>query len=137
MRGILLDTNVLSELTKPKPEPLVVSFVAGLRDAWLSVLTLHELRFGLARLPPGRRRTDLSASLSALIEIYRESILQVDAAVAERAADLRIAAQQKGRVLHLADALIAGTCVAHDLRLATRNELDFSGLPVSIQNPWT
>ena len=136
MKGTLLDTNVLSELTRPKPEARVASFVSALQDACLSVLTLHELQFGLARLPAGRRRSDLSASLNVLLDVYRRQILPVDATVAERAADLRIEAHKIGRVLHLADALIAGTCLAHELRLATRNEQDFHGLSVPTFNPW-
>ena len=136
MKGLLLDTNILSELTRKKPEPRVVSFVAHVTDAWLSVITLHELHFGLSLLPEGERRSELTVALTGLLEGYREQILLVDPAVSEQAADLRATAHKKGRVLHLADALIAGTCLTRDLQLATRNEQDFLGLAVPIVNPW-
>lgn len=114
----------------------MVEYVAGLSDAWLSVLTLHELRFGLANLPEGKRRRDLAETLHTMLEHYADRILVVDASVSERAADLRHQAQRRGRVLHLADALIAGTALANRLTLATRNVSDFEGLELSLANPW-
>jgi len=136
MAGVLLDTNVLSELTRKAPEPKVIDYVRGLTDAWLSVMTLHEIRFGLASLPEGRRKQELADAVRDLLERYGDRVLAVDPRASEWAADLRALAQSEGRVLHLADALIAGTAQAQGLTLATRNVGDFRGLGLGLVNPW-
>ena len=133
---ILLDTNVLSELTRRAPAPAVVNFVASHDEAWLSVITLHELRFGLANLPPGKRRDELRLAVDTLLRDYRDCILPIAQSCSLRAAELRALAQRGGRTLHLADALIAGTTQSHGLHLATRNVGDFEGLGLSLVNPW-
>ena len=136
MSGFLLDTNLVSELTKDAPDSRVVAFLAAQDDLWLSAIVLHELEFGLNRLPPGRRRDRISAALSALFTEYEDRILPLDRPEAEQAATLREQAHRSGRLLHLGDALIAGTARAHDLSVATRNVVDFGGLDVGVVNPW-
>ena len=136
MSGFLLDTNVVSELTKEAPDSRVVAFLAAQDDLWLPTIVLHELEFGLNLLPPGRRRNRIRAALSALIREYGDRVLPLDRPEAEQAAALRARARRAGRVLHLADALIAGTAVAHTLAVATRNVADFEGLGVTVINPW-
>ncbi len=136
MNGFLLDTNVVSELTKNVPDSRVVAFLAGQDDLWLSTIVLHELDFGLRLLPLGHRRDRTSAALSAFVSEYEDRILPVGRLEAEQAAALRVQAHRSGRVLHLGDALIAGTARAHDLCVATRNAADFNGLDVNVTNPW-
>ena len=136
MSGFLLDTNVVSEMVKPLPAPRVVAFLIGQSDQWLSVIVMHEMRYGLDLLPLGRRRDSLSSTLSAVVTEYDNRILPLGLPEAEQAAALRAQAQRSGRVLHLADALIAGTAKAHDLAVATRNVGDFAGLDVETINPW-
>lgn len=136
MSGYLLDTNVVSEIFRGAPDLQVRSFLAEQEDLWLSVIALHELEFGLNLLPRGRRREDLRTALSSYVEAYADSILPVTRAEAEQAALLRVQAQRGGRVLHLADALIAGTAIVHNLMLATRNVKDFVALDVDVVNPW-
>ena len=136
MSGFLLDTDVVSELTKDAPDSRVVAFLAAQDDLWLSAIVLHELEFGLNMLPPGRRRDRISAALSAFFTEYEDRILPLDRPEAEQAATLREQAHRSGRVLHLGDALIAGTAKAHDLSVATRNGVDFEGLDVGVVNPW-
>ena len=102
----------------------------------MSVITLHELENGLNLLPSGRRREDLRSALSAYIETYADFVLPVARAEAEEAALLRVQARRAGHVLHLADALVAGTAIVHDLILATRITKDFVALDVDVVNPW-
>ena len=136
MSGFLLDTNVVSELVKPAPEPKVIVFLTSQTDLWLSTIVLHELDFGLNLLPRGRRRDRLSSVLSTFLSEYSDQIIPVDRREAEQAAAMRAQARRLGRVLYLADALIAGTAKAHDLSLATHNVMDFNDLGVEVTNPW-
>ena len=136
MSGFLLDTNVVSELVKPAPEPSVIAFLTSQTDLWLSTIVLHELDFGLNLLPRGRRRDRLSSVLSTFLSEYSDQIIPVDRREAEQAAAMRAQARRLGRVLYLADALIAGMAKAHDLSLATRNVMDFNDLGVEVTNPW-
>ena len=136
MSGLLLDTNVISEVVKPDPESRVVSFLASQQDLWLSVVVIHEAHYGMQLLPTSRRRDSLASRLSEMIDTYIDRILPVTSLVAELAAQLRVEARQSGRKLTLADALIAGTAMANDLGVATRNVRDFDGLGVEVVNPW-
>ena len=136
MSGYLIDTNVVSELTKASPDPGVVTFLSEQDDLWLSSVVLHELEFGLLSLPEGRRRDDLQQVLSDFIAEFDDRILPLERIEAEWAARLRAEASLSGRVLHLGDALIAGTARAHGLAVATRNVKDFDGLDVNVANPW-
>ena len=136
MSGFLLDSNVVSEVIKPEPESRVVSFLAAEPELWLSVLVVHEAHYGLNLLPPGRRRESLQSALSAVISEFEDRILPVNQPAAVHAARLRVNARGSGRVLNLVDALIAGTAMAHDLIVATRNVRDFEGLGLEVFNPW-
>ena len=132
----LLDTNVISELTKDRPASGVVAFLAEPADLWLPSLVVHELEFGLRLMPSGRRRERLRTSLSALVAEYADRILPLDRTGAEWAARFRARAEQAGRSPDLGDALIAGTAKANDLSVATRNVKDFEDLGVDVVNPW-
>ena len=136
MSGYLIDTNVVSELTKAAPDPGVIAFLSERDDLWLSSVVLHELEFGLRSLPQGRRRDDLQQVLSDFIAEFEDRILPLERSEAVWAARLRAEAHLAGRVLHLGDALIAGTAKAHELSVATRNIRDFGGLDVNVINPW-
>jgi predicted nucleic acid-binding protein len=136
VNGFLLDTNVVSELTKDVPDSQVIAFLAAQNDLWLSIIVLHELDFGLNLLPLGRCRDRISTALAALVVEYEDRILPIDRPQAEQAASLRAQAHRSGRVLHLGDALIAGTAKIHNLAVATRNVADFAGLDVDVTNPW-
>ena len=136
MSGYLLDTNVVSEVVKSDPEPRVVSFLLDESDLRLSTIVLHELTFGLGLLPDGRRRDLLGHALASFIAGYADMVLPVDRSAADHAANLRVQAHRAGRVLTLTDALIAGTALANNLAIATRNVEDFRGLDAPIFNPW-
>ena len=136
MTGVLLDTNVVSELTRETPDSRVLAFLAGHDNLWLSAVVLHELDFGIGLLPPGRRRDGISAALSAFVTEYEDRIVPVGRSEARQAAALRARAHRSGRVLDLGDALIAGTASANDLSVATRNVRDFDGLGLDVIDPW-
>ena len=136
MNGYLLDTNVISELTKESPDPRVIEFLSEHENLWLSTIVMHELEFGLQLLPEGSRRYSLQVVLSEFIAEHQDRILPVDRKEAEWAARLRSQARRFGRVLHLGDALIAGTARVHGLSVVTRNTEDFAGLDIRVRNPW-
>ena len=136
MVAFLIDTNVVSELTRPVPDLNVVAFLDAQPDIWLSTVVLHELEYGLGILPAGKRRNELSSTIANLVAEYGDRIIPLERAEAQAAAKLRAAAKNSGRVLHLGDALIAGTAKMHALTIATRNIADFDGLGVPVINPW-
>ena len=137
MTNWLLDTNVVSELARPHPDGRVLSFLSNIDNAYLSMITLHELDFGRRRASGPRRRAELGAWLAALEDEYAERILPIEQATATEAAQLRADAADKGRTLQLADALIAGTAIQHRLTIATRNTRDFDDGGVAAFDPWS
>lgn len=136
MNGYLLDSNVVSEAIKPRPEPRVLSFLEREPEVWLSAVVLHELEFGIRRLDPGRRRTRMRTALDAYLARYGHRLLAVADVEAVIAAAMRAEAQRAGRVLHVADALIAGTARAYGLTVVTRNVTDFEVIDIDVLNPW-
>ena len=133
----LLDTNVLSELVRPRPEPRVQAWIASTPDTALhiSVLTLGELRQGVERLPAGPRREKLRVWLETdLTEWFDDRVLPVTAQVADRWG--RLVASAK-RPLATIDSLTAATALTHGLRVVTRNVRDFALPGVEVFDPWT
>ncbi len=136
MSGYLLDTNVVSELANDDPNPRVAAFILEHPDQWISAVVLHELEFGLQRLPDGRRRERLYATHVQFLSAFENRIVSLDRLAAELAAVLRARASRSGRTISIADALIAGTAMAHEMTVVTRNVSDFEGLGIEIINPW-
>ena len=137
MTDYAVDTNVVSELVKPAPHPSVIAFFAGTDGVfWMPSLVVHELEYGLAIMPLGRRRDSLRAAVDGILLEYQDRILPLDRAAAEWAALYRAQIRRAGREPNLADLLIAGTAKSHDLTLSTRNVRDFAGLDLPLHNPW-
>ena len=136
MSGYLLDTNVVSETAKQRPQPAVVEFMVAQTDLWLSVIVIHELAYGIMILDEGRRRETMNEWLSQVVGDFSGRILPVDRQTAEFAASMRAQVHRDGGRLRVPDALIAGTAMANDLTVVTRNVRDFDGLGVDIVNPW-
>jgi predicted nucleic acid-binding protein len=137
---IVLDTNVVSELMRPVPNPAVLAWVDAQsdRDLWLCSVVVSELLYGLARLPMGSPRAQLTQAFEAMLaEDFAGRVLAFDLPAAVVYADLVSTREQQGQPLAMADAQIAATCLAHGARLATRNVRDFEGLGLSWVNPWT
>lgn len=136
---ILLDTNVVSELMRARPDDRVRAFLSArrLETLFLSSLVVAEIRYGLARLPEGARRSGLNELFERfLAEGFADRVLPFDEGCAARYARARAAREAVGRPVALADALIAGTALAHGATLATRNVSDFEGFGLSLVNPW-
>lgn len=136
MNGFLLDTNVVSETAKQRPHPSVVEFITTQADLWLPVVVIHELAYGIMILDEGRRRETMNAWLSQVVGDFSGRILPVDRQAAEFAASMRAQVHRDGGRLKVPDALIAGTAMANDMTVVTRNVRDFEGLDVEIVNPW-
>lgn len=136
MSGFLLDTNVVSELTRDNPSSHVIKFLAGHDDLWLSSIVIHELEYGLRLLPAGRRQARLTTMVTNIVSLYEDRILTLDRIGAEWSARFRAQARRSGQILDLGDALIAGTARAHNLTIATRNVADFRYLAIEVFNPW-
>lgn len=136
MSELLLDTNVVSELSRARPDPRVVAFLSWTKGAWLSSVVIHELEFGIQRMPASRRRLQVRADVDGIIANFADRVLPLDSAAAEAAARLRALAIRSGRTPGIPDMLIAGTAAARNLGVATRNARDFQGLGIEVINPW-
>ena len=136
MNGFLLDTDVISELTRETPSPKIISFFVEHDELWLSAIVVHELKIGIELLPPGNRRDRIYSVFINLVSQYGDRILPVGDSEANQAAIYRAQQHRVGRVLDLGDALIAGTAKVNGLALATRNVRDFENLELELINPW-
>jgi len=137
--GFLLDTNIISELVKPKPEANVTEWVENTDESllYLSVLTLGEIRRGIAALPQSRRRATLEAWLDKDLRARFEGrILVIDQEVADRWGLLTSAARNSGMVLPVIDGLLAATALEHNLTLVTRDTGQIPSMGVAVFNPW-
>jgi predicted nucleic acid-binding protein len=136
---IILDTNVLSAVMLAEPDAIVASWLnrQAQSSVWTTSVTIFEIRFGLATMPAGRRRTDRHALFERLVEEKLERrVLAFDHAAAEEAALLMAARQLGGRVGELRDTMIAGIAQAQRATLATRNVRHFDDLTVPVVDPW-
>ena len=139
MNGFLLDTNVPSELTRPVSDSHVEQWLdeADDEELFISVITIGELLKGMTALPEGKRRTDLQKWIDNTLRPWFEGrILPVSEPIAEHWGRLSSECKRRGKILDMADGLIAATAIEHDLTVVTRNVKDFAGLGVAILNPW-
>lgn len=139
MSGFLLDTNCVSELIRPRPDRRVMEWTDATNEAslYLSVLTLGEIRKGLAALPQGTRRTRLETWIEVDLKArFHGRILPVDDAVADRWGLLTAEAKRKGKPLPVIDGLLAATALHYNLTVVSRNVSDFARARVPVLNPW-
>ena len=136
---ILLDTNILSELMRAAPEAAVEQWLADQPavSVFISAITEAELRYGLALLPPGKRRSALAVEIENMLrEDFSGRILPFDSPAAIAFAEIAAERRQAGRPISQADAQIAAIARSRGAALATRNALDFEGCGIEIVNPW-
>ncbi|MCJ9670340.1 MULTISPECIES: type II toxin-antitoxin system VapC family toxin [unclassified Neorhizobium] len=136
---LLLDTSVLSEVTKPRAAEGVLNWLHGLDEdrTFISIISIAEIRRGVALMDGGRKRDALDEWLTHdLPQRFENRIVPVEAPVALAWGDLMALAKRSGRGLASMDGLIAATAVAHQLTLATRNTKDFEGFGIDIIDPW-
>jgi predicted nucleic acid-binding protein len=138
--NFLLDTNLVSEWTKPRPNPGVVRWLADADEdrVFISVVTIAELRHGVERLAIGRRRKRLNEWIEGeLLFRFDERILPIDAATADAWGRIVAHREGLGRPIGTMDAFIAATAQVHKLTLATRNQTDFQASVAAVVNPWS
>jgi predicted nucleic acid-binding protein len=138
--SFLLDTNAVSEWVKPRPNPGLIAWLEEIDEdrVFLSVVTLAELRYGMERLGPGKRRKRLEGWLQRELPLrFEERILSIDTTVANACGKIVAQREALGRPIEVMDAFIAATAEAHRLTLVTRNASDFEGTVRSVVNPWT
>src|SRR6266404_1393219 len=138
MTGFLLDTNCISEVVRLKPDPRVMAWIEAAEEdlPYLSVLTLGEIRKGLAALPQGQRRSRLETWVEVELRArFSGRILSIDADVAHRWGLLAAGAKIKGRSLSAIDGLLAATALRHNLTIVSRNVGDFTNTHVPVVNP--
>ena len=137
----LLDTNVVSEMMRPHPEPRAARFLDGVANEGLhvSAITVWEILNGIGRLDHEERRRDLSTRfMNILNALFEDQVLEWTAADAAECARIMEEKRRRGELLdnHLPDAMLAGTAASRGLAIVTRNDRDFRNTGVTAANPW-
>jgi predicted nucleic acid-binding protein len=138
--SFLLDTNVISEWVKPRPNAGVVTWLAEVDEdrVFVSVVSLAELRYGIERMPIGARRQRLDEWLRGELPLRFEGrILAIDGAVADIWGKVLATSQAKGQTMSAMDGFLAATAEVHGLTLVTRNVGDVAASIKDILNPWS
>ena len=135
---IVLDTNVISEMTKQSPSPAVVAWLDAQRaeTLYLSAITIAEIRFGIACLPEGKRRDALLRAFACIEDLLAGRILAFDSEAARHYAELAASARRMGNGFPTPDGYIAAIAAAHDYAVATRDVAPFEAGGVPVINPW-
>ena len=135
----LLDTCVVSELAKPRPDPRVVEWIDSVEDErlFLSVVTVGEFQAGVEKLSDARRKAAIQSWLDDdLLPRFKDNLLPVDAGVMRVWGRLTARLEKHGRPMPAMDALLAAAALHADASLATRNVEDFKNTGVDLLNPW-
>lgn len=138
--SFLLDTNVVSEWVKPRPNAGLAAWLAEVDEdrVFISMITLAELRYGIERMAEGQRRKRLDGWLREELPLRFEGrILSIDGAIADGWGRIVALSEASGRPIGVADAFIAATVDVHRLTLVTRNTADFAPMLRAVVNPWT
>jgi len=136
---ILIDTNVISELWKAEPNPDVLAWIDAqtIETLYLSAVTVAELRFGLATMQEGKRRTIYQERLEKeVLPTFAGRVLPFDLDASQAYADLMARARARGKAIGKADGYIAATATACHLMVATRDISPFEAAGLKIVNPW-
>lgn len=136
---IILDTNILFEMLRPVPDPKVVAWLAAQDggQVYLTPITEAELRYSVAILADGRRRTAAAEAIDAMLrEDFRERILPFDSAAAASYAVIAADRCGAGRPISQFDCQIAAIGRARGAAVATRNARDFEGCGIEVIDPW-
>jgi|SRR5271157_3651697 len=135
---IILDSNVVSELMRPRPEKKVIAWLDRQPRAliWTTSITVFEVRFGLQTMPAGKWREAYTQAFNHLLERIENRIAAFDTEAAQHASDLMASRKNQGRPRESRDTMIAGIVLTHHATLATRNVRDFSDISASLVDPW-
>jgi predicted nucleic acid-binding protein len=135
---IILDSDVLSELMRPKPEARVVAWLDRQPppSIWTTSVTILEIRFGLQIMPAGRRRVIYAQGFEELLKGIDHRIAPFDTEAAQHASELMASRKIRGRPRELRDTMIAGIVLARHASLATRNVSHFDDVSATLLDPW-
>jgi toxin FitB len=136
---IIVDTNVISERLRPKPDENVLGWyrATSQHDMWTTTITAAELRAGAAVLPQGKRRAELESVIADTInDFFIYHLLSFDKAASEAYGAVIESRRKDGSPIQVPDAQIAAICISEKAMLATRNTKDFEGLGITLINPW-
>ena len=135
---IVLDTNVVSELMRTEPAPAVIAWLRQRSGDGLhtTTVTVAEIRYGIARLPEGRRREALQQAAGEIFAAFPRQVVPFDLAAANAYADVVTGRESIGRPINGFDAQIAAICRAHGATLATHNTKDFLDTGIALMDPW-
>jgi hypothetical protein len=137
---IVLDANVISELARQAPDPGVLSWLDSLEvsDLATTAITGAELHYGVARLPEGQRKRDLTAVIRGILaEDFRGRVLPFDEGASARYAEIVTGRRRIGRPISVAGAQVAAICRDLGATLATRNTREFEETGIELIDPWT
>lgn len=132
----LIDTNIVSELARKNPDPGVVAFIAEQPRLFVSTILFHELTYGL-ETASNDQKPRLTMFVAGLRERFGRSAIPVDLDISETAGRLRAFEKANGRILTVADSLVAATAMVKGLSLVTRNIKDFETLGLKLVNPFS
>lgn len=136
---IILDSNVVSEIMRPEPEPRVIAWLdrQPRPSIWITTITIFEIRFGLLSMPAGRRRDLYIHGFENFLTRNDQRILSFDVEAAEQASALMASRKTKGLTRESRDTMIAGIVLSHHATLATRNVRDFEDIGAKVLDPWS
>jgi len=135
---IVLDTNVLSEPLKTRPDPMVLAWLdaQAAETLYVSTISYAELRFGVLKMPDGKRRGELAAQIERALELFKDRMLEFNVKAAEQLAQIGARCKKIGKPATAPDAYIAAIAAAHGFSVATRNVDHFKHTGVRVINPW-
>lgn len=135
---IIVDTNVVSELMRPDPSPVVETWVRAreVTELFTTAVTLAEIRYGIARLPDGRRKDLLRDTADEVFAAFADAVLPFDEPAAAQYAAVVCRRDRSGTPIDGFDAQIAAICLVHSAALATRNVKDFEHTGIEVIDPW-
>ena len=136
---IVVDTNVISELWRISPNASVVAWIyaQAIETLYLSAITVAELRYGIAAMPDGKRRTIFQTRLeNEVLAAFSGRILPFDLGASQAYASLMAQARAKGEAMGNADGYIAATAAVHRFMVATRDTAPFEAAEIRTLNPW-
>ena len=136
---IVLDTNVLSEIMRPEPDPAVAAWISArpASSLFTTAVTQAEILYGVRLLPSARRRSRLEAAIDDMFRTdFAGRVLPFDQAAAHAYAEIAVARRRAGRPISQFDAQIAAIARSRDAGVATRNIADFEGCGIGVIDPW-
>ena len=137
---MILDTNVVSEQARPRPNPVVIQWIADQPRAnlFITAVTEAELRYGIALMPAGERRETLEHQTEKMLrKDFAGKILPFDSAAAQAYPEIAVSRRRAGRPIKQHDCQIAAIARVHNAIVATRNVTDFTDCGVELINPWS